>query len=112
MDGLILLKKCPLKRTHMQEKKVEKASGIADDMAQTEMTDEEIQREIQRVTDRLKNLAGEEYGGQSELARAIGVPRQRLSDWLTGRRTPDLAAWLKIQMFLKRAGKKRGGEQK
>ena len=77
------------------------------------MTDKEIQREIERVTDRLKSLAGEEYGGQSELARAIGVPRQRLNDWLTGRRKPDLSAWLKIQRFLtKKAGKKRGGERK
>ena len=42
------------------------------------MTDKEIEREIQRVRDRLKSLAGEEHGGQSELARAIGVPRQRL----------------------------------
>lgn len=80
-------------------------------LAKTEMTDKEIAREIQRVTDELKGLAGEEYGGQSELARAIGVPRQRLNDWLTGRRTPDLAAWLKIQAFLKRS-RKMGGKQK
>ena len=57
-------------------------------------------------------MSGEEHGGQSELAREIGVPRQRLNDWLTGRRTPDLAAWLKIQAFLKRGGKKMGGKQK
>jgi DNA-binding XRE family transcriptional regulator len=75
------------------------------------MTDKEIAREIQRVTDELKGLAGEEYGGQSELARKVGVPRQRLNDWLTGRRTPDLAAWLKIQAFLKRS-RKMGGKQK
>jgi DNA-binding XRE family transcriptional regulator len=76
------------------------------------MTDKEIQREIEQVTDRLKSLAGEEYGGQSELARKIGVPRQRLNDWLTGRRKPDLPAWIKIQRFLtKKAGKKRGGER-
>jgi DNA-binding XRE family transcriptional regulator len=70
------------------------------------MTDKEIEREIQRVRDRLKSLAGEEHGGQSELARAIGVPRQRLFDWITGKSTPDVKAWLKIQAHLKTDGKK------
>jgi DNA-binding XRE family transcriptional regulator len=70
------------------------------------MTDKEIEREIQRVRDRLKSLAGEEYGGQSELAREIGVPRQRLFDWITGKSTPDVKAWLKIQAHLKTDGKK------
>ena len=50
----------------------------------------------QRVRDRLKSLAGEEYGGQSELARGIGVPRQRLFDLITGKSTPYVKAWLKI----------------
>jgi DNA-binding XRE family transcriptional regulator len=72
-----------------------------------EMTDKEIEREIQRVRDRLKSLAGEEHGGQSELARAIGVPRQRLFDWITGKSTPDVKAWLKIQAHLKTDGKKK-----
>ena len=69
----------------------------------SKMTDKEIEREIQRVRDRLKSLAGEEHGGQSELARAIGVPRQRLFDWITGKSTPDVKAWLKIQAHLKTA---------
>jgi hypothetical protein len=71
------------------------------------MTEKEIEREIQRVRDRLKSLAGEEYGGQSELARGIGVPRQRLFDWITGKSTPDVKAWLRIQAYLKIDGKKR-----
>jgi DNA-binding XRE family transcriptional regulator len=66
------------------------------------MTDEEIQR----VIDRLKQLAGEEYGGQAELARKLGVPRQRVNDWLSGKKTPDLKAWLKIQTFLKKQGRR------
>jgi DNA-binding XRE family transcriptional regulator len=74
------------------------------------MTDKEIELEIQRVRDRLQRLAGDEYGGQSELARAIGVPRQRLFDWISGKSTPDVKAWLKIQAHLKRGQKK--SEQK
>jgi DNA-binding XRE family transcriptional regulator len=57
--------------------------------------------EIERVINELKELAGEEYGGQSELARKLGVPRQRINDWFTGKRTPELKAWLKIQEFLR-----------
>ena len=75
------------------------------------MTDKEIEREIQRVRDRLQRLAGDEYGGQSELARAIGVPRQRLFDWITGKSTPDVKAWLRIQAYLNRGAKKRGGQK-
>jgi DNA-binding XRE family transcriptional regulator len=57
--------------------------------------------EIQRVINELKEWAGEEYGGQSALARQLGVPRQRINDWFTGKRTPELKSWLKIQEFLR-----------
>jgi hypothetical protein len=70
------------------------------------MTEKDIEGEIQRVRDRLKSLAGEEYGGQSELAREIGVPRQRLFDWITGKSTPDVKAWLRIQAYLRTDEKK------
>jgi hypothetical protein len=68
-----------------------------------EMTEEEIQQAI----DKLKHWAGDEYGGQAALARNLGVPRQRLNDWLTGKRTPTLGAWLKIQTFLKTQKRRR-----
>jgi DNA-binding XRE family transcriptional regulator len=71
-----------------------------------------MDNEIQRVIEALKSMAGDGYGGQSQLARKIGVPRQRLNDWLTGRRTPDLNAWLKIQAFLTEGGKKKDGKKK
>src|ERR1700730_14459440 len=67
------------------------------------MTDDEIQR----VINELKEWAGEEYGGQAELARKLGVSRQRVNDWLTGKRTPELNAWLKIQTFLRKKRRKR-----
>jgi hypothetical protein len=103
--------RCPRKRTNKQAKKRKglknrpeyRTSGEKVEM----ITEKEIEREIQRVRDRLKSLAGEEYGGQSELARGIGVPRQRLFDWITGKSTPDVKAWLRIQAYLKIDGKKR-----
>jgi hypothetical protein len=65
------------------------------------------QDEIQRVIDALKQLVGTEYGDQAELARKLGVPRQRLNDWLTGKRKPGTSAWLKIQAFLKKQRRRR-----
>jgi DNA-binding XRE family transcriptional regulator len=56
--------------------------------------------EIKKVIAKLKRLAGDRYGGQSNLAKDIGVDRQRLNDWITDKRTPDLKSWLKIQAFL------------
>jgi DNA-binding XRE family transcriptional regulator len=64
--------------------------------------------EIQRAINELKEWAGKEYGSQSELARKLGVPRQRINDWFTGKKTPELKAWLKIQAFLR---KERGRRQ-
>lgn len=58
--------------------------------------------EIKKVIAQLKRLAGDQYGGQSHLAKDIGVDRQRLNDWITEKRTPDLKSWLKIQKFLKK----------
>jgi hypothetical protein len=62
------------------------------------MTDDEIKQAIGE----LKLMAGDEYGGQAELARKLGVPRQRLNDWLTAKKTPSLGAWLKIQTWLRK----------
>jgi DNA-binding XRE family transcriptional regulator len=66
-----------------------------------------VEDQIKELLDKLKLAAGREYGGQAELARDLGVSRQRLNDWLKGRRTPDLEWWLKIQAFLKKPRRKK-----
>jgi hypothetical protein len=58
--------------------------------------------EIQKKIDELKEWIGPEYGRQSELAAALDVPRQRVNDWVHGKRFPNLEQWLKIQEFLKK----------
>jgi predicted XRE-type DNA-binding protein len=50
------------------------------------------------------------YGEQTELARLLGVPKQRVSHWIAGRKIPNLRDGLKLQAFLKkqRRSKSRG----
>ena len=56
----------------------------------------------QNLIDRLREVVAKERGSQSELARKLGVPRQRLSDWLNLKSTPRLDDGLKIQAFLQK----------
>jgi transcriptional regulator with XRE-family HTH domain len=56
----------------------------------------------QNLMKRLREVVGKERGSQSELARKLGVPRQRLNDWLNLKSTPRLDDGLKIQAFLQK----------
>ena len=42
------------------------------------------------------------HGRQKELARALGVSDQWVSNWVTGQRIPNLEHGLRIQVFLRR----------
>jgi predicted XRE-type DNA-binding protein len=42
------------------------------------------------------------HGEQTELARLLGVPKQRVNHWITGRKIPNLRDGLKLQAFLKK----------
>ena len=48
----------------------------------------------------LRTWARAEYGRPALLARKLGVSRQLVSHWITGRRTPTLHHGLAIQAFL------------
>ena len=56
----------------------------------------------QNLINRLREVVGKERGSQSELARKLGVPRQRLNDWLNLKSMPRLDDGLKIQAFLQK----------
>jgi hypothetical protein len=43
-----------------------------------------------------------EHGAQTEHARLLGVPKQRVNHWITGRKIPNLLDGLKLQAFLKK----------
>ena len=66
--------------------------------------------EVDQLIEDLKAWAERaEHGAQSELAKLLGVPKQRVNHWITGRKIPNLRDGLKLQSFLKkqRIGRKR-----
>jgi hypothetical protein len=48
------------------------------------------------------------HGEQTELAKLLGVPKQRVNHWITGRKIPNLRDGLKLQEFLKKQRGSRG----
>jgi predicted XRE-type DNA-binding protein len=48
-----------------------------------------------------------EHGAQTELAKFLGVPKQRVNHWVTGRKIPNLRDGLKLQTFLKKQRRSR-----
>lgn len=61
--------------------------------------------EVQKLMEDLRTWLDAEYGRRAELARQLGITRQRVTDWLAGRRTPDLEQGLAILKVLKEAAK-------
>ena len=79
------------------------------------MFEKEIVQSVAKVSDRrmspreselliaeLKTWCNERYGRRAEVAEAIGVSRQIVSDWLAGRSVPSLDNGLKLLRFLKK----------
>jgi predicted XRE-type DNA-binding protein len=59
--------------------------------------------EIDELMAELKAWAASaEYGEQADLAKALGVPVQRVNHWVKGRKIPNLKDGLKLQTFLKK----------
>ena len=52
----------------------------------------------------LQAWARAKYGRPALLARKLGVSKQLVSAWLTGKRTPTLHHGLALQQFLKNRG--------
>jgi DNA-binding transcriptional regulator YiaG len=61
-------------------------------------------KECEKLIAELKAWADAEFGRRAEIARMFGVARQRVSDWLAGRRVPTLEQGLQLQTFLKKQG--------
>ena len=56
--------------------------------------------DVQSLIDELRELNAKGIS-QAKLARLLGVRRQRVHDWFSGRSAPTLDAGLKIQSLLK-----------
>jgi transcriptional regulator with XRE-family HTH domain len=57
--------------------------------------------EISAVLTQLKAWLVEKKLTEADLARMLGVSRQRLNQWMRGDARPNLQAWLKIKQFLR-----------
>ena len=68
------------------------------------MTPEEEREQL--IAD-LAEWCGAEYGRQTEIANKLGVSKQLVSNWITGRRFPSLKNGLALQAFLQEQGKRR-----
>ena len=58
--------------------------------------------EVKKLMARLAEWCHAKHGRQRELARALGVSDQWVSNWVTGQRIPNLEHGLRIQVFLRR----------
>jgi transcriptional regulator with XRE-family HTH domain len=56
-------------------------------------------REVDRFMAALLRWAKEERGRSKEIADALGVSEQVVSNWLNRRKTPTLDHWFKLQDF-------------
>jgi DNA-binding XRE family transcriptional regulator len=64
-------------------------------------------KEIKRLIKELKAWANKNRGGASEIAKEVGVERQTVTNWLAGRRTPQLKYWIPLQKFLDQKAKEK-----
>jgi predicted XRE-type DNA-binding protein len=65
------------------------------------------EKEIDDLVNELKTWVSQKDISQSDLARMLGVTRQRVNDWFIGKAKPNLQAWLKINAFLRKQRKAR-----
>jgi plasmid maintenance system antidote protein VapI len=64
--------------------------------------------ETEKLIAELKAWADAEYGRRAEIARWLGVPRQRVTNWIAGKGAPTLEQGLRLLTFLKTKQKRRG----
>jgi hypothetical protein len=54
----------------------------------------------QKLLDDLKDWCDQSYGRRSEVAKAVGLGPQAITDWFGGRRQPTAEQILVVQEFL------------
>lgn len=57
--------------------------------------------EVEKLIQELTVWVDAEYGRRADLARQLGVTRQRVTDWLAGRKAPSLEQGLTILQILR-----------
>jgi hypothetical protein len=65
--------------------------------------------EVEKLMGELRAWVDAEYGRRANLARELRVPRQRITDWLAGRKAPTLEQGLAILEFLTQQRRRQPG---
>jgi DNA-binding transcriptional regulator YiaG len=58
--------------------------------------------EVKLLKHPLRAWCEQEHGRRVQIAKQLGTSRQRISDWLAGRKSPTLEQGLLLQAFLKK----------
>jgi transcriptional regulator with XRE-family HTH domain len=56
----------------------------------------------QKLLDELREYCDEKRGRRAEIAKLIGIKRQSITDWFSGRQQPTAEQILEIQEFLEK----------
>jgi hypothetical protein len=67
----------------------------------------EAEIKAKALINELQTWCREKYGRNTEVAKALGVSRQLISDWFSGRTVPTLIMGFAIQEFLETQKAKR-----
>jgi plasmid maintenance system antidote protein VapI len=67
------------------------------------------QEETEKLMAELNAWTDAEYGRRAEIARILGVPRQRVTNWIAGQGAPTLEQGLRLQAFLKKKRRRSRG---
>jgi hypothetical protein len=68
--------------------------------------------EVKKLMEQLRTWVDAEYGRRADVARELGVPRQRITDWLSGRKAPTLEQGLRLASILRRSKSARPGDRR
>jgi DNA-binding transcriptional regulator YiaG len=57
--------------------------------------------EIEKAINELMQWTAENDVRQADLARLLNVSQSRINQWFSGKKKPNLTAWLRIKSFLR-----------
>lgn len=63
--------------------------------------------EVEALISKLRAYCKERHGRNTEIAKMLGVSRQLVTDWFSGKAVPTLSTGLRIQTFLKQQRRRR-----
>jgi transcriptional regulator with XRE-family HTH domain len=82
------------------------ASGICNELRYNG-SNQQMPPKTQKLIDELREYCDEERGRRAEIAKLIGIKRQSITDWFSGRQQPTAEQILEVQEFLDKQRRRR-----